>query len=384
MTEDEPSQILVVRLGSIGDVLLATPLVRVLRRTYPGTRLGFLVKASCAPLLEGNPHVDRVFVWPSAAGETDCSEDLQAPWSAAVLQLIAELRANRPIWLVDLQASPRSLAFGLLLRPDRGFRYRKDYARRSLLVHARVDRYPRPVPSVAERYFGTVRALGLNPDGDGLDLFLTEAERDGTRRTLAEAGRLAVAPGARWATKRWPPEAFAAAARRIAESHDLAVVLLGSAEDATVTRAVGRMLRQAGIAALDLAGRLSLRESAALISQSSLLLSNDSGLMHVAAALRVPTVAVFGSTVPQLGFTPYRAPARVLGVEGLRCRPCTHMGRPACPLGHFRCMREVDPERAVRSAGELLTGSPTSALASPGRAASESHAPPRPVAREKL
>jgi heptosyltransferase-2 len=389
MTEDEPSQILVVRLGSIGDVLLATPLVRALRLRYPRARLGFLTRAAYAPLLEGNPHLDRVLVWPessgqpgqgargvAAAGERQGSS-ADGPWSVAALELAAGLRADRPIWLVDLQSSPRTLAWSARLRPDRRFRYRKEYVRRALLIHARLDRYPDPVPSVAERYFGAVQRLGLKPDSGGLELALTEEERgqagsrlperegpaggptagDGVRRRW-----LAVAPGARWATKRWPPESFAAAARRVAERHDLDVILLGSPEDAPISRALKEMLREAGVAVLDLTGRLGLRESAAVLSRASLLLSNDSGLMHVASALRVPTVAVFGSTAPQLGFAPYRAPAHVIGVQGLPCRPCTHMGRPACPLGHFRCMREVDPERAVRAAGEFLSETRDEAL----------------------
>ncbi len=361
---DEPSQILMMRLSSVGDVLLATPLVRVVRRTYPGALLRFLVKGPFAGLLEGNPHLDEILTWPAAA----------APWSSDARRLAARLRARRPLWLVDIQSTPRSAAFGTLLRPDRTFRWRKDHLRRFLLVHAKVDRYPRPISSVAERYFEAVASLGLRPDGAGLDLALTEKERALADRLLAAAtegetaastgvggesgGWLAVAPGARWATKRWPPESFAAAARAIAVERRWRVVLLGSAEDATAARTVGALLRAAGLDALDLSGRLGLQESAAVLARSALLLTNDSGLMHVAAALGIPAVALFGSTVSQLGFVPYRAPARVVEVDGLPCRPCTHFGRPACPLGHFKCMRELEPESVVRAARELLSGNP--------------------------
>jgi heptosyltransferase-2 len=294
--------------------------------------------------------------------------------------LAAGLRARRPFWLVDIQSTPRSAAFGSLLRPDRTFRWRKDYLRRFLLVHAKVDRYSRPISSVAERYFAAVAPLELRPDGGGLDLILTEAERAQADRLLAavaegrqeaadagigdeSGGWLAVAPGARWATKRWPPESFAAAARAIAAERSWKVVLLGSAEDATAAGALGALLRAAGIHALDLSGRLELRESAAVLARSALLLTNDSGLMHAAAALGVPSVAVFGSTVSQLGFVPYRARARVVEVDGLPCRPCTSFGRPACPLGHFKCMRELEPESVVRAARELLSANAVGAPA---------------------
>jgi heptosyltransferase-2 len=387
---DEPSQILMMRLSSVGDVLLATPLVRVVRRTYPGALLRFLAKAPFAELLAGNPHVDEVLTWPRAsarrrrgerARERPGSQDAYAaPWSSDARRLAAGLRARRPFWLVDIQSTPRSAAFGSLLRPDRTFRWRKDYLRRFLLVHAKVDRYSRPISSVAERYFAAVAPLELRPDGGGLDLILTEAERAQADRLLAavaegrqeaadagigdeSGGWLAVAPGARWATKRWPPESFAAAARAIAAERSWKVVLLGSAEDATAAGALGALLRAAGIHALDLSGRLELRESAAVLARSALLLTNDSGLMHAAAALGVPSVAVFGSTVSQLGFVPYRARARVVEVDGLPCRPCTSFGRPACPLGHFKCMRELEPESVVRAARELLSANAVGAPA---------------------
>jgi heptosyltransferase-2 len=133
--------------------------------------------------------------------------------------------------------------------------------------------------------------------------------------------------------------------------------VLGSAEDRAAAGVVSRLLREAGTPVLDLAGRLPLLASAAALARCDVVLTNDSGLMHVAAALGVPAVALFGSTAPQLGFAPYRSPARVLGVEGLPCRPCTHVGRPACPLGHFRCMRGIVPAAAAGAGRELLAES---------------------------
>jgi heptosyltransferase-2 len=415
MPRVHPSQILVVRLGAIGDVLLATPLVRALRRAVPGARLAFLTKGEHAGLLRGNPHVDEVLAWPerapgpaarrgpAAAARSDPDPRRAAPWSREARVLAAELRARGPLWLVDLQASPRTLAFAPLLRPRRRFVWRKPYLRRQLLVSFRIDRYPATARSVAERYFDAVRPLGLRPDGGGLDLEPGEDAERAAAEVLGRAGRelgvgrwVAVAPGARWATKRWPPESFAAAARELARggpagpavspdagsdagptrgghaagptagdgesagpngSPGRGVVVLGSAEDRAAAGVVSRLLREAGTPVLDLAGRLPLLASAAALARCDVVLTNDSGLMHVAAALGVPAVALFGSTAPQLGFAPYRSPARVLGVEGLPCRPCTHVGRPACPLGHFRCMRGIVPAAAAGAGRELLAES---------------------------
>ncbi|MFN2432603.1 MAG: glycosyltransferase family 9 protein [Gemmatimonadota bacterium] len=356
---DRPSQILVLRLSSIGDVLLATPLVRVLRREYPGARLRFLVKPAYAELLRLNPRLDEVLTWPldGAGGEVE-SARLAGVLSTKVRTLAGRIREGGSLWLVDLQASPRSRVFRALLRPERAFGYRKDYARRHLLVRAGVDRYPQPPPSVAEKYFGAVEALGMRPDGNGLELVVgDEAERTAEALLASGAGRwVAVAPGARWATKRWPAESFASAAHELARGGDRGVAVLGSAEDRQAAAGVMRALASAAVPVLDLAGRLELLEAAAVLARCDLLLANDSGAAHLAAAMRVPVVALFGSTVPQFGFAPYGTASRVVGVAGLPCRPCTHVGRPACPLGHFRCMREIAPAAVATAARELLAG----------------------------
>jgi len=394
MTEISPSQILVVRLSSVGDVLLATPLVRALRRAYPGARLRFLVKPAFADLVRFNPHLDEVLLWPGADGAKRVASGLL---SSPVWALAVAVRAGGPLWVVDLQASPRSLAFAALLRAERWFTYRKDYLRRGLLVHAKVDRYPWPPRSIAERYFEAVAPLALVPDGRGLELVVGEEARWralevlGAREPPAagetqshsspfstegrESGWLAVAPGARWATKRWPPESFAAAARRIATQGGWRVAVLGSGADSVAGGTVADLLATSGIPAVDLTGRLSLLESAAVLGRCRLLLANDSGLMHVAAALGVPTVALFGSTVPQFGFAPYVGPSRVLGVSDLPCRPCTHIGRAACPLGHFRCMRDLSPEQVARAALELLAGEAGPATADRGKGRSTMRGP---------
>lgn len=361
----DPSTIVVVRLSSVGDVLLTTPLLRALRRSYPDARLRFVVKAAYADLVRLNPHVDEVCTWPEqpARGRPLAAGVL----SSSVRRMARGIRSDTagPLCVVDLQASPRTLAFTGLLRPSRRFVYRKDYLRRLLLVAAKIDRYPDSPPSVAERYFNSVHALGLEPDGEGLDLVLGP-EAEARARSLLETaeredgglaagvGWIAVAPGSRWATKRWPPESFAAAARAVAGDLGLRVVVVGSAQDAEAGRIIAGLLATAGVRAVDLTGSVSLVESAAVIARSVLLLTNDSGPAHLASAVRVPALVLFGSTVPQFGFAPYRSPAGIVGVEGLPCRPCTHIGRTACPLGHFKCMREISPGAVAAEVLKLL------------------------------
>ena len=164
---------------------------------------------------------------------------------------------------------------------------------------------------------------------------------------------LAVAPGARWPTKRWPVERFAAVAQELAQARQAAVVLLGGSEDIALAHELCRRLR---VPVLDSTGKLSLLHTAALLQQCHLLLSNDSGLMHMATALRVPVVAIFGPTVQEFGFYPFQARAQVVSAE-LPCRPCSTKGSTRCPRGHHHCMQQVTVAQVCTAASALWGGS---------------------------
>jgi heptosyltransferase-2 len=164
---------------------------------------------------------------------------------------------------------------------------------------------------------------------------------------------LAVAPGARWPTKRWPVERFAAVAQEVAQAQRAVVVVLGGPEDVTLARELCRRLR---VPVLDSTGKLSLLHTAALLQQCHLLLSNDSGLMHMATALRVPVLAIFGPTVQEFGFYPFQARAQVISAE-VPCRPCSTKGSAHCPRGHHRCMQQVSVAQVGAAARVLWEGS---------------------------
>jgi heptosyltransferase-2 len=163
---------------------------------------------------------------------------------------------------------------------------------------------------------------------------------------------LAVAPGARWATKRWPVERFAAAAQALAQARQAAVVVLGSAEDRALAQ---ELCQRLSVPVLNSTGKLSLMHTAALLQQCHLLLSNDSGLMHMATALRVPVVAIFGPTVQEFGFYPFKASAQVVSAA-LACRPCSTKGSTRCPRGHHQCMRQVTVAHVLAAASKLWGG----------------------------
>jgi heptosyltransferase-2 len=333
-----PLRILLVRFSSLGDVLLTTPLIRALRARHPGARLTALTKEWWAPLLSANPHLDEV---------------VAIPRGESLVALARQLRAGGFTHRLDLHGSTRSRMLRLLVPGSwQGFDARR--RERRALIHAKRDLYVPRVP-VAERYFEAARELDVEPDGGPAELFTSPAAELRADEWLHEAGLdpeapfVALAPGAAHGTKRWPLTHWRALARGLRE-HGHPLVLVGDTGDRV---AAAEILAALGPGAASAAGRLDLQASGALLRRARVVVTNDSGPMHLATAVGTPVVALFGPTVEQFGFFPYRARASVVELP-LPCRPCSSKGGPRCPLGHHRCMAEILPEMVLARTVEWL------------------------------
>ena len=333
-------RILLIRLGSLGDVLLTTPLLNLLHRACPHVEIDVLTKAEYRDLLRFHPAIAGLLTF-----------DSEQPLRHA----LSFLRANTYDLALDLQCTPRSQLILRALRARLKLTYDKRVLRRALLVRLGWNTL-RSMTTVPELYAAPLRRLGLEghlgPPTMHLDSDSTEAADDRIARCLPEGFRgplLAVAPGARWRTKRWPAERFAAVAQELAEERGAAVVVLGGADEAQLASALCDNL---DVPVIHGAGTLSLMHSAALLSRCSLLVSNDSGLMHMATALQVPVVAIFGPTVQEFGFYPFQARAEVVS-EPLPCRPCSTKGSMRCPRRHHACMHNVSSARVLAAARSL-------------------------------
>ncbi|TLN23343.1 glycosyltransferase family 9 protein [bacterium] len=167
---------------------------------------------------------------------------------------------------------------------------------------------------------------------------------------VGEGEKLAgIAPGSVWATKRWTPEGFAEVGEKLSKS-GFRVLLVGGPEDRALCEEIASKI---GGNSLSIAGKSSLKALSALMERLSLFIVNDSAPLHVAMAKKVPTVAIFGATVRELGFYPLNENSRVVEV-GLDCRPCGLHGGNSCPRGHFRCMKDITPRMVLDACGELL------------------------------
>lgn len=337
------AQILVIRLSSLGDIVLTTPILGLLRAQYPQAQIDFLTRPAYQDLVSAHPGVDRVLLFESQHGF----------WST-----LRQLRQRRYDLVLDLHRTLRSRLFVYGLRAQRRRTYGKRTLRRALLVRLGWNtlRAMAPIPA---RYAAPLRHLGLTAPLAAPAVYLTPESQAAMRAYVQQAwpGQpvpplIAVAPGARWATKQWPVERFAQAVQHLAQARQAAVVVLGSAAEQGLAQV---LVQQLSVPVLNSAGQLSLMHTAALLQQCRLLLSNDSGLMHLATALDVPVVAVFGPTVQEFGFYPFQARAEVLSAA-VDCRPCSTKGSPQCPRGHHQCMQQVTVPEVLAAAQRLWGG----------------------------
>jgi heptosyltransferase II len=318
-------RVLAVRFSSIGDILLTTPLLRAIRRRYADARITVVTKEEYLPLLSHNPNLDRVVGL--AAGQS-------------LRSLAGELRRERYTHRLDLHGSLRSLALRALVG-GRWSGYPKHRMARAWLIRTKRDRYRDRRP-VAERYFSAAEGLEVAPDGSPPDLTIgSESEAEATAWLAGSGLRpdgpiVSLAPGAAHATKRWPLDHWYQLVGELV-ANGVGVALVGGPGDATMANSLAD---RPGVASA--AGRLGLQASAALLRRSAVVVSGDTGVMHLATAVGTPAVALFGPTVKAFGFAPYSERSAVLELE-LACRPCSAHGGRRCPLGHHRCMIDIGP-----------------------------------------
>jgi lipopolysaccharide heptosyltransferase II len=329
---DAVRSILVMRLYFLGDVLLSTPVIEALKRRFPDASLSLLIKKRAREIVTNNPFVDELI-------EYDAVERYHGPRWAARLAL--DLRRRRFDLAVDLTGDVRTSWLLLAIEP----RYRVGFNHVGLgFLLDRAIPY-RATGHGVDHLLAAVGPLGAVLEDPVPRMYLTGDERVAARALLAELrlsggrGFLGLAPGANWAFRRWPPARFGELAARAHAELGLSSVVTGSRADSEL---VGEVVAASAGSALSLAGRLSVREFAAVAAEARAVVANDSGPLHIAASVGTPVVGLFGPNTPEI-YGPRGAPSRIV------------WGRPPCsPCRQKRCARPDDPCMASITVDEVF------------------------------
>lgn len=324
----------------LGDAAVASPAMRAIRAKFPDAEITVMVRPSVAGVFASATFVDRVWTEPRPAGIRD--------W----IRLAMEVRKQRYDLAVLFPNSFESAAMVFLGRARQRVGYSFDG--RGWMLTRRIQGEKRKIHHV-DYYLALANAVAADTSKPHMELTARPEDRTNARKLLAAsgipqgAGFMILSPGAAFgAAKRWGDHQFAAAADSLAGEFGLAVAIIGSEGERSISESIRTYMKQPAVV---LNGRTSVETLIGLIAESALLLGNDSGPVHLASALGIPTVAVFGATDYKVA-APYGPLGRAVHVP-VECSPCWLR---VCPIDH-RCMTRVAPEAVSAAAREVLSGS---------------------------
>ena len=318
------TKFLIIRFSSIGDIVLTSPVARCLKNQFPEAEIHYLTKKRNADLLQANPYIDKIQLLGNSLGET-----------------IRELKTEKYDYIIDLHNNLRSLRVKLMLG-TRSYSFNKLNIRKFFLTRFKIDTMP-PF-HIVDRNLATLSTFHVTNDGKGLDHFVPEEDEmilSGLPENFRK-GYVALVLAGTYMTKKMPVEKY----RGMISSVKLPFVLLGGKNEVTMA---ARIMEWKTGNVLDFTGKLRINQSASLVKNAKLVISNDTGLMHIAAAYHKKILSVWGNTVPELGMSPYKAGkgSEILELKGLSCRPCSKLGYRECPKGHFKCMNNLPEDRII-------------------------------------
>lgn len=324
---------LILRFSSIGDIVLTTPVVRCLKQQMPNCTIHFVTKKQYVSVLQNNPYIDEII-------------EYDGNWDA----LISDLKYNDYTYVIDLHHNLRTAGIKRHLKA-KCFSFNKLNIQKWLATSFKINILPNQ--HIVDRYLATLNKFNIVNDGKGLDFFLDENHllKEDDLPTTHLFGFIALVIGAAHATKQLP----IAQLIQLCQSINYPIILLGGNEDVKI----GNLIAETDpIKIYNSCGKFRLQESAQIVQKSKLVITHDTGLMHIAAAFKKPIISIWGNTVPSFGMTPYygstSVPNFIFEVKNLSCRPCSKIGHKKCPKKHFKCMLQQPTNQIAQQAMQMV------------------------------
>jgi len=326
---------LIIRLSSIGDIILTTPVIRCLRKQFPEDEIHFLTKQSYKGIVGSNPYINKVHT----LGD---SFEL----------MLHELQTEAYDYIIDLHHNLRTLRIKKFLKNVKAVSFNKLNVQKFIYTGFKINTLPKK--HIVDRNLEAIASLGVVNDGLGLDYFIPEKDKlkEKDLPTAHMLGYIAVVIGAALATKKMPLHKL----KELCASIKHPVILLGDKNDQEDGKAIAAT---DDIKIYNACGKFNLNESADILRGAKLVISHDTGLMHIAAALQKPIISIWGNTVPDFGMYPYYGKLSaqhfdIVEISKLWCRPCSKIGYNKCPLGHFKCMEKIAVNEIVNMVNHRL------------------------------
>jgi ADP-heptose:LPS heptosyltransferase len=310
---------LIIRFSSIGDIVLTTPIVRCLKNHSEEFQVHYLTKLKFVSILEANPYIDKIHVLNKNFNE-----------------LIKELKTENFDYVIDLHRNIRTLRVKNSLKRF-SFTFNKLNLKKWLIVNFKIDRLPDL--HIVDRYFDAVKVFSIENDGQGLDYFIKKDDEISSSAIpdFPKKPFIVVVVGGGHNTKQIPQDKLF----KIIDSQNTPIILIGGKEDISKAENIQNSLSNKTV---NLTGKLTLGQSAAIIKKAALILTPDTGMMHIAAAFKKNIFSIWGNTIPEFGMFPYLpgSQSEIFEIKGLSCRPCSKIGFNKCPKKHFNCMNNQD------------------------------------------
>lgn len=333
----DPQKICVFRLSAIGDIVLTTAMLRVLRKRFPDAEIHYVIKQQFASVLEANSFIDKLIPFESKKG------------FKGLLQLGRSLRKEKYDLFIDIHKNIRSVVSRNFAGAKDTVSFKKNLLKRTLLTASNVDLYNDYDP-VFLRFIKPLEKYNITYDNKGTELHIKQSSQQKVAEMLENNDKklVVLCPGASFPTKQWPEEYLAVLGKMLINKHSITLVFHGGPAEKDVCE---RLAQETGT--ISFAGKLNLDESAALAERADVVVVNDTGMLHISEAMKTPVVGIYGPTAKQLGYFPVLAESSVAEVD-LPCRPCTKMGKEQCPEKHFKCMLDLSPSIVYKKVSAYL------------------------------